>query len=246
MSRATVYSKEHRVVSKHPVDADDADRLGARRRHDHEDRYARVDLRRRRRRAVWCRPRGRRGRLRPRLRASRSTSLPSSSTSTTPTSTALFTGSVVATAGRHRRSRRPSCASPTRARRPIQLTSAQAEAPKADAAAADRACRAWWRASGAVVTAGSDRRVAADQADFDAKADTALFLGNVVVNQQKNVLQGRRLFVDRKNNKSRLDSPARAAASRLAASPPRSIQAEGKAASPPSPRSRPAPRWRAP
>ena len=29
MSRATVYSKEHRVVSKEPVDADDADRHGA-------------------------------------------------------------------------------------------------------------------------------------------------------------------------------------------------------------------------
>ena len=29
MSRAMVYSKEHRVVSKHPVDADDADRHGA-------------------------------------------------------------------------------------------------------------------------------------------------------------------------------------------------------------------------
>ena len=61
---------------------------------------------------------------------------------------------------------------------------------------------------GTVINMGSDRRIAADQADFDAKADTALFTGNVLVNQQKNVLQGRRLFVDRKNGRSRLDSPA--------------------------------------
>ena len=44
--------------------------------------------------------------------------------------------------------------------------------------------------NGAVVTIGTDRRVASDEAEFDAKADTALFTGNVVVNQQKNVLQG--------------------------------------------------------
>ena len=61
-----------------------------------------------------------------------------------------------------------------------------------------------------MVTIGIDRRVAGDEADFDAKADTALFTGNVLVNQLKNVLQGRRLFVDRKTGKSRLESPAEA------------------------------------
>ena len=58
---------------------------------------------------------------------------------------------------------------------------------------------------GAVVTIGTDRRVVGDEAEFDAKADTALFTGNVVVTQLKNVLQGRRLFVDRKAGKSRLE-----------------------------------------
>jgi lipopolysaccharide export system protein LptA len=62
--------------------------------------------------------------------------------------------------------------------------------------------------SGAVVTAGSDRRVSSDQVEFDAKANTALFTGNVLVNQQKNVLQGRRLFVDRKTGRSRLEAPS--------------------------------------
>jgi LPS export ABC transporter protein LptC len=61
--------------------------------------------------------------------------------------------------------------------------------------------------TGVIVTAGSDRRVSSDQAEFDADADTALFLGNVLVNQGKNVLQGRRLFVDRRAGKSRLDAP---------------------------------------
>jgi LPS export ABC transporter protein LptC len=61
--------------------------------------------------------------------------------------------------------------------------------------------------NGAVVTAGSDRRVSSDEVEFDAKGNTALFTGNVLVNQQKNVLQGRRLFVDRKSGRSRLEAP---------------------------------------
>ena len=61
---------------------------------------------------------------------------------------------------------------------------------------------------GAVITAGADRRVVSEQVEFDAKADTALFTGRVVVTQGRNVLNGRRLFVDRKAGKSRLESPA--------------------------------------
>ena len=61
---------------------------------------------------------------------------------------------------------------------------------------------------GAVITSGGDRRVASREVEFDAKADTALFTGSVVVNQGRNVLNGRRLFVDRKAGKSRLESPA--------------------------------------
>jgi LPS export ABC transporter protein LptC len=62
--------------------------------------------------------------------------------------------------------------------------------------------------NGSVVTIGTDRRIVSDQADFDAKADTALFTGNVLVNQQRNVLQGQRLFVDRKAGRTRLETPA--------------------------------------
>jgi LPS export ABC transporter protein LptC len=62
--------------------------------------------------------------------------------------------------------------------------------------------------TGAVITSGADRRVASDEVAFDAKADSALFTGSVVVNQGRNVLNGRRLFVDRKAGKSRLESPA--------------------------------------
>lgn len=61
---------------------------------------------------------------------------------------------------------------------------------------------------GVDVAAGTDRRIRSDQADFDAKADTALFVGNVTLKQQKNVLEGSRFYVDRKHGRSRLDSPA--------------------------------------
>jgi LPS export ABC transporter protein LptC/lipopolysaccharide transport protein LptA len=61
---------------------------------------------------------------------------------------------------------------------------------------------------GTVVTMGADRRVSSDQVDFDAKADTAVFTGKVLVNQQRNVLKGQRLFIDRKSGNSRLDAPA--------------------------------------
>jgi lipopolysaccharide transport protein LptA/LPS export ABC transporter protein LptC len=64
--------------------------------------------------------------------------------------------------------------------------------------------------NGAVITAAGDRRISSDIVDFDAKADTALFTGSVLVNQARNVLAGRRLFVDRKVGKSRLESPAEA------------------------------------
>ena len=83
--------------------------------------------------------------------------------------------------------------------------------------------------NGAVVTIGTDRRVVGDEAEFDAKADTALFTGNVVVNQLKNVLQGRRLFVDRKTGKSRLESPAEARPASRAASPRPSTRTTNKA-----------------
>jgi lipopolysaccharide transport protein LptA len=80
---------------------------------------------------------------------------------------------------------------------------------------------------GSDVTIGTDRRVTSDQADFDAKADTALFTGDVVVIQQRNMLRGQRLFVDRKIGQSRLETPADAGqpAGRIAA---RFYQSESK------------------
>lgn len=63
-----------------------------------------------------------------------------------------------------------------------------------------------WARNGVEVAAGSDRRITADLADFNAVADTALFVGNVHITQEKNVLDGKRLFVDRKSGKSRLEA----------------------------------------
>jgi hypothetical protein len=62
-----------------------------------------------------------------------------------------------------------------------------------------------WARNGVEITAGGDRQVKSDLADFDMQANTALFAGNVVVTQNKNVLKGARLFVDRQAGKSRLE-----------------------------------------
>jgi lipopolysaccharide transport protein LptA/LPS export ABC transporter protein LptC len=91
---------------------------------------------------------------------------------------------------------------------------------------------------GAVITMGTDRRITSDGAEFDAKAETALFVGNVLINQQRNVLQGKRLFVDRKTGKSRLETPGesdqpagRIAATFYQADAKSGPQAKGKRAS---------------
>ncbi len=59
-----------------------------------------------------------------------------------------------------------------------------------------------------VMTSINDRRVTAAQVDLDQKADTVLMNGDVVVIQGKNTMKGRRLFVDRKQGRTRLESPA--------------------------------------
>jgi LPS export ABC transporter protein LptC len=64
-----------------------------------------------------------------------------------------------------------------------------------------------WARNGVEVTAGTDRRIVSDLADFDVTADTALFAGNVVATQEKNVLKGGRLMIERKAGKTRLDTP---------------------------------------
>jgi lipopolysaccharide transport protein LptA len=120
--------------------------------------------------------------------------------------TALFTGSVVALQG-DTTLKAPQLRIAYEGKAADSLTSGQTGAAKAEAKDGGSRLSRMVASNGTVITMGTDRRIAADQADFDAKADTALFSGNVLVNQQKNVLTGRRLFVDRKNNKSRLDSP---------------------------------------
>lgn len=60
-----------------------------------------------------------------------------------------------------------------------------------------------------VIVAGADRKITSDTVDLDVKNDTALFTGGrVEIQQGTNRLAGRRLAVDRKNGKSRLDAPA--------------------------------------
>ena len=65
--------------------------------------------------------------------------------------------------------------------------------------------------TGVIITSAPDRRVTSDAMDYDAIAETVVFTGqSVVVNQARNVMQGRRLAVDRKTGKARLDAPAAA------------------------------------
>jgi lipopolysaccharide export system protein LptA len=60
-----------------------------------------------------------------------------------------------------------------------------------------------------VINNGADQRVMADAVMFDVAADTALFTGSAVeVQQGRNRLLGRRLVIDRKAGRSRLESPA--------------------------------------
>ena len=66
-----------------------------------------------------------------------------------------------------------------------------------------------WLTGGVVIVSGPDRRVQSDAVEFDVPGDLATFVGSSVeVQQGRNRLVGRRLFVDRKSGKSRLDAPA--------------------------------------
>ena len=64
--------------------------------------------------------------------------------------------------------------------------------------------------TGVEIVQGADRRASADAADFDIKADTALLTGNVQVLQGKNQMRGRRMLVDRKAGRMKLEAPAEA------------------------------------
>ena len=89
-----------------------------------------------------------------------------------------------------------------------------------------------WARNGVEVIAGADRRITSELADFDAAADTALFVGKVHIEQGKNRLDGGRLFVDRKAGRNRLETPAEGSqpAGRVTAS---FYQSEAKAGAPP-------------
>ena len=136
--------------------------------------------------------------------------------------TALFMGGVVAVQG-DSTLKTPELHVAYEGKAASELVSADAQQPQESSRLSRLVAK-----NGAVVTIGADRRVTSDEAEFDAKADTALFTGNVVVNQLKNVLQGKRLFVDRKTGKSRLETPAEAGqpAGRIAAT---FYQNDGKA-----------------
>jgi lipopolysaccharide transport protein LptA len=73
--------------------------------------------------------------------------------------------------------------------------------------------------TGVEIVQGVDRRATADAADFDIKADTALMTGNVQVMQGKNQMRGRRMLIDRKAGRMKLEAPAAAGlpAGRIAA-----------------------------
>src|SRR5262245_6918224 len=78
-------------------------------------------------------------------------------------------------------------------------------APKAPAGQEGTRVTFLWARNGVEITAGNDRRITSEAVDFDVAADTALFVGKVVATQDKNVLKGERLAVDRKAGKSRLE-----------------------------------------
>lgn len=58
------------------------------------------------------------------------------------------------------------------------------------------------------ISAGPERGATADRAEIDNRNDSYLLTGNVVVTQQKNMLKGRRLRVDRRKGTMELESPA--------------------------------------
>ncbi|KAB2914114.1 MAG: LPS export ABC transporter periplasmic protein LptC [Hyphomicrobiaceae bacterium] len=203
MSRATIYSKEHRVVSKHPVTLamPTGTVEGATMAMNTNTREAVIagDVK------VHLIPSSQPGQTSAGF--GRDAKQPVDVTSerlfiNDTSRIAQFTGSVVAAQG-DTVLRTPELLISYEGKAATQLAGQAAE----QQAEGSRLTRLVAK-NGAVITAGADRRIASDQADFDAKADTALFTGNVLINQQKNVLQGRRLFVDRKAGRSRLDAPA--------------------------------------
>lgn len=59
-----------------------------------------------------------------------------------------------------------------------------------------------------VMNSGPERKATSDRVDLDPRSDTALLTGNVIVTQDKNVLRGGRLFLDRRAGVTKLSTPA--------------------------------------
>lgn len=64
-------------------------------------------------------------------------------------------------------------------------------------------------AGNVTIVAGADRKITSDAVDLDVRNDSALFTGGrVEIQQGANRLAGRRLSIDRRSGRSRLDAPA--------------------------------------
>lgn len=206
MSRAMVYSKEHRVVSRHPVDLSmpTGTVQGATMTMRTDTREATFvgDVK------AHLVSAGQPGQAAPATPAfGRDSRRPVDVTAdqlyvNDTDKTALFMGKVVAVQG-DSTLKAPELHITYEGKAAVeQITGAEPQAGEGS-----RLSRLVAK-NGTVVTIGADRRVSSEQAEFDAKADTALFIGDVLVNQQRNVLQGKRLFIDRKAGTSRLETPA--------------------------------------
>jgi lipopolysaccharide transport protein LptA/LPS export ABC transporter protein LptC len=227
LSRATVFSKEHKVVSKEPVDL----MLPTGR-----VQGATLTLRTDTREATFVgdvrahfEPAAREGKPQPAGAAfGRDASQPVDVTSeqlyvNDSAKTALFMGKVVAAQG-DATLKTPELHIAYEGTAAADLAGAAQRQP-GEAAHLSRLLAK----NGAVITMGADRRISSDEAEFDAKAETALFVGDVLINQQRNVLQGKRLFIDRRTGKSRLEAPGEGGqpAGRIAAT---FYQADGRTA----------------
>jgi LPS export ABC transporter protein LptC/lipopolysaccharide transport protein LptA len=78
-----------------------------------------------------------------------------------------------------------------------------------------------------VMASGSDRSARADRAEMNQKSDTVLLTGAVHVTQSKNELKGRRLFVDRKTGRAQLTGTESGSGGRIST---RLYQADAKPA----------------
>jgi len=207
MSRAMVYNKEHRVVSKHPVDlwlpTGSVKGASMTMRTDTREATFVGDVR-----AHLVSAGQPRQALPAKAPFGRDASEPVDVTAdqlyvNDNDKTALFMGKVVAVQG-DSTLKTPELHVAYEGKAAVeQLTDAAPQQPGEGSQLSRLVAK-----NGSVVTIGSDRRVSSNRAEFDAKADTALFSGEVVVHQQKNVLQGTRLFIDRKAGTSRLETPA--------------------------------------